>query len=255
MKQNSRVFLNLGFIGLVTAVMLLLNVTIIYSLIAHWSVGLLWFSLALFIANAFLEKPLSAWWRYSWTIYKQKEPETINEAKYIPKDVLPPPTIEYSTKSLPGFYIFLPEKRLGGIFGVFGESEKDAADKVRTYINRKMYKCDAYGLTEEDVEGWGTDKYFTRIICDKDDVFANTRPELIDEIPFPRLFVFEPDGHGEYTFGTIALTEEEAREKIDAYVEACTAGKKTDYHYARWGTDYYGCKEYHLNDVFEHSND
>jgi hypothetical protein len=55
-----------------------------------------------------------------------------------------------------------------------------------------------------------------------------------------KLYAFQPQGHGERSFFTIAKNEEEAIKAVTNYVETvCAKGGIYEYDAAGWGTDYY----------------
>jgi len=55
-----------------------------------------------------------------------------------------------------------------------------------------------------------------------------------------KLFAYQPRGHGQYSFFTIAETQEEAFKTIDAHIQRNFVREgQLDYFVEGWGTDYY----------------
>lgn len=63
-----------------------------------------------------------------------------------------------------------------------------------------------------------------------------------------KLFVFRPDGHGEYTFIVMSESKEMAIEHINKFRE------KEKIKDDGWETEYYQCEEYNENEVVSHDN-
>jgi len=64
-----------------------------------------------------------------------------------------------------------------------------------------------------------------------------------------KLYAFQPQGHGELSFFTIASSEDEARAAVDKHI------KDTDCAWTNgWGTDYYKLTVVEVGQVIENDN-
>ena len=71
-----------------------------------------------------------------------------------------------------------------------------------------------------------------------------------------KLYAFQPGGHGEASFFTIAENENEARECVDKYVQENYVNNGELTYMARgWGTDYYIMTVIEQGQVIENDND
>lgn len=71
-----------------------------------------------------------------------------------------------------------------------------------------------------------------------------------------KLYAFQPNGHGEVSFFTIAKNEEEAKKVANKYVQDnYVIDEKLDYRVSRWGTDYYILTVIEEGDILENDND
>lgn len=71
-----------------------------------------------------------------------------------------------------------------------------------------------------------------------------------------KLFAFQPSGHGQASFFTIAADEEEARRVVDRYVrDKYVEDGKLDYMAIGWGTEYYRVTVVDPGQVIENDND
>lgn len=71
-----------------------------------------------------------------------------------------------------------------------------------------------------------------------------------------KLYAFQPNGHGELSFFTIAKNEDEAKKVINKYVEDnYLKNGKLDYRAGGWGSDYYTLTEIEEGGVIENHND
>lgn len=71
-----------------------------------------------------------------------------------------------------------------------------------------------------------------------------------------KLYAFQPSGHGEASFFTIAKNEEEAKKVVDKYVEDnYLKDGKLHYMASGWGTDYYKLTVIEEGGVIENDND
>lgn len=65
-----------------------------------------------------------------------------------------------------------------------------------------------------------------------------------------KLYGFYPNGHGQYSFFTMARSEEEAFQRIDAEI------KDYDSYYVHgWGTDYYTVEVVEQAGILTNNND
>jgi len=71
-----------------------------------------------------------------------------------------------------------------------------------------------------------------------------------------KLYAYQPDGHGEMSFFTIAESEEKARQVIDKHIKE-KYFKDGKYLYAAggWETDYYILTVAEVGEVIENHND
>jgi hypothetical protein len=70
-----------------------------------------------------------------------------------------------------------------------------------------------------------------------------------------KLYAFQPQGHGEQSFFTIAKSEEEAVKAVERYIEK--RYKKSNHfpwEAAGWGTDYYKMTVLEEGEVVENDN-
>jgi hypothetical protein len=70
-----------------------------------------------------------------------------------------------------------------------------------------------------------------------------------------KLYAFKPDGYGQYSFFTIAKTEEEAIEAVNKHID--THYRKDgplEYEAWDWGTDYYKMTVLEEGEVVENDN-
>jgi len=70
-----------------------------------------------------------------------------------------------------------------------------------------------------------------------------------------KLYAYQPKGHGEYSFFTIAESEEEAKKAVDKYIaETLTENATVKYEARGWGTDYYRLTVLKAGQVIENDN-
>jgi len=67
-----------------------------------------------------------------------------------------------------------------------------------------------------------------------------------------KLYGFIPQGHGQFSFFTMAHSEEEAFQIIDADIKA---GNYGEYETGGWGTDYYSVESVGYKGVLINNND
>ena len=71
-----------------------------------------------------------------------------------------------------------------------------------------------------------------------------------------KLYAFQPKGHGEASFFTIAKSEEEARKVVNKYVkDNYLKNGKLDYRAGGWGSDYYTLTVIEEGKVIENDNE
>lgn len=74
-----------------------------------------------------------------------------------------------------------------------------------------------------------------------------------------KLYAFQPNGHGQYSFFVAAASEEEARNAVADHI-ALHKGKVDGHHIGGyevegWGTDYYVLTVLNPNEVISNCND
>ncbi len=71
-----------------------------------------------------------------------------------------------------------------------------------------------------------------------------------------KLYAFQPEGHGEASFFTIAKNEEEAKKAVNKHVEDnYLKNGKLDNRADGWGSNYYTLTVIEEGDVIENDND
>lgn len=74
-----------------------------------------------------------------------------------------------------------------------------------------------------------------------------------------RLFAWQPQGHGEYSFFVAAHSEEDARACVERYIAEHLSkddwARLTEYSTDGWGTDYYELTVLEVGQVISNSND
>lgn len=68
------------------------------------------------------------------------------------------------------------------------------------------------------------------------------------------LYLWRPKGHGEFSFGVVAESEEEARFLVEQEIARLRSGGMR-YETDGWGTDYYVLEVFPPGAVFSHEND
>jgi hypothetical protein len=70
-----------------------------------------------------------------------------------------------------------------------------------------------------------------------------------------KLYAFQPNGHGELSFFTIAKNEDEAKEAVNKYVkDNYLKDGKLNYRADGWGSDYYTLTVIEEGNVIENDN-
>ena len=74
-----------------------------------------------------------------------------------------------------------------------------------------------------------------------------------------KLYVWVPNGHGEYSFFVMAASEKEAKDSIENYIsehkDKNDGHYLSDYSIGGWGTDYYTLEIFSIGEVVTHPND
>jgi hypothetical protein len=71
----------------------------------------------------------------------------------------------------------------------------------------------------------------------------------------PKLYVWEPVGHGQETVTVVEVSFEKALAAANAFVEKECSDRSLQYHYHGWDTDYYQLTVHSIGQVVTHAND
>lgn len=69
-----------------------------------------------------------------------------------------------------------------------------------------------------------------------------------------KLYLWRPKGHGEFTFGVLAESHDEAKALVDQEISRWRAAGR-NYETRGWDTPYYELEVFMLGQVFCHEND
>lgn len=77
----------------------------------------------------------------------------------------------------------------------------------------------------------------------------------------PKLYAWQPTGHGPFSFFVMAKSEDEAKASVDAYIEKMQKSgfdgydRFTEYDYRGWDTDSYTLHVLDIGEVIDNCND